>query len=260
MAQVKARVRAARAKRASLHATKIAERVPDFIPPLLSFIAGYVDSCTFLALFGLFVAQATGSFVVAGAQLAGHDHGIIVKILAIPVFLIGATMTTIIGIQLRARGRAALAWCLTLEAVLLAGLLAAGIGGTPFVDPNAGWSLIASFLALSAMGVQSALVRLLMSGVASTNVMTTNTTLIGIDLAEFLLAWHEKRHASNHRLATQRYRTVRRRFSAMLSIALGFLAGAALGALIFSVFGWPSLAVPIVLVVTLVVWAFAQRR
>jgi hypothetical protein len=29
-----------------------------------------VDSCTFLALFGLFIAQLTGSFVAAGAQIA----------------------------------------------------------------------------------------------------------------------------------------------------------------------------------------------
>lgn len=258
MAPVKARVRARRAKGAALHATKIADHVPDAVPPLLSFVAGYVDSCTFLALFGLFVAQATGSFVVAGAQLAGHEHGI-VKILAIPIFLLGATITTMIGIQLRAQGKAALAWCLTLEAVLLAGLLAAGIGA-PFADPDAGWSLVASFLALSAMGVQSALVRLLMRGVASTNVMTTNMTLIGIDFAEFLLAWHAKRRASNQRLAAQRYRTVRRRFSIMLFIALGFLLGAALGALAFNLIGWLSLAAPIVLIVALAGWAFVGKR
>jgi hypothetical protein len=34
--------------------------VPRAVPPLLSFAAGFVDSCTALALFGLFVAQVTG--------------------------------------------------------------------------------------------------------------------------------------------------------------------------------------------------------
>ena len=41
--------------------------MPPTVSLLLSFVAGYVDSCTFLA-FGLFVAQVTGSFVLIGAQ------------------------------------------------------------------------------------------------------------------------------------------------------------------------------------------------
>jgi uncharacterized membrane protein YoaK (UPF0700 family) len=35
-------------------------RLPAIVPPLLSFIAGFIDSFTVLALFGLFVAQVTG--------------------------------------------------------------------------------------------------------------------------------------------------------------------------------------------------------
>ena len=37
--------------------------VPAAIPPLLGFTAGFVDACTALALFGLFVAQVTGSYL-----------------------------------------------------------------------------------------------------------------------------------------------------------------------------------------------------
>ena len=35
-------------------------RVPAIVPPLLSFTAGFIDSFTVPALFGLFVAQVTG--------------------------------------------------------------------------------------------------------------------------------------------------------------------------------------------------------
>jgi hypothetical protein len=38
-------------------------RPPAIIPPLLSFAAGFIDSFTVLALFGLFVAQVTGSYL-----------------------------------------------------------------------------------------------------------------------------------------------------------------------------------------------------
>jgi len=40
-------------------------RPPAIVPPLLSFTAGFIDSFTVLALFGLFVAQVTGSHLVA---------------------------------------------------------------------------------------------------------------------------------------------------------------------------------------------------
>src|SRR5262249_28024447 len=39
-------------------------RLPAIVPPLLSFTAGFIDSFTVLALFGLFVAQVTGTFVL----------------------------------------------------------------------------------------------------------------------------------------------------------------------------------------------------
>ena len=40
-------------------------RPPAIVPPLLSFTAGFIDSFTVLALFGLFVAQVTGSYLAA---------------------------------------------------------------------------------------------------------------------------------------------------------------------------------------------------
>ena len=44
-------------------------RPPAIVPPLLSFTAGFIDSFTVLALFGLFVAQVTGSYL---APLSGQ--------------------------------------------------------------------------------------------------------------------------------------------------------------------------------------------
>jgi uncharacterized membrane protein YoaK (UPF0700 family) len=51
---------------ASLNVQAIA--VPRMVPVSLGFVAGFVDACTFFALFRLFVAQVTGSFVIARVQ------------------------------------------------------------------------------------------------------------------------------------------------------------------------------------------------
>jgi purine-cytosine permease-like protein len=41
---------------------------------VLAAIAGYVDTLSFVALFGLFTAQVTGNFVLIGAGFAGYGQ------------------------------------------------------------------------------------------------------------------------------------------------------------------------------------------
>jgi uncharacterized membrane protein YoaK (UPF0700 family) len=227
--------------------------VPRIVPALLSFAAGYVDACTFLALFGLYVAQVTGSFVVAGAELATHDEGILIKVLAIPVFFASGVFTTILAEVLRQRGRNALAWTLALECALLAAFVALGLT-VPFTrEPNAPWTLLAAMLGLSAMGVQSAFVRLLLPGVASTNVMTTNTTLFAIDTGELLLGWHGRRRGDPQ--AQVQYAAARERLATLIPLGLGFLFGTAAGAFGFIWFGLWCLVLVLAELLVLMVWA-----
>src|SRR6476661_4576664 len=167
--------------------------VPRPIPVVLSFVAGYVDSCTYLALFGVFVAQVTGSFVLAGTQLVRSEPGALAKLLAIPSFFVAGVAVTILVHPLRERPRAALAWSLGIESLLLMGFLVVCLTGMPFRSPDAPGAILALLFAMAAMGAQSALVRLLMRSVASTNVMTTNTTVLAINAAETLLGWIERR-------------------------------------------------------------------
>src|SRR5215467_12333896 len=49
-------------------------RPPAIVPPLLSFIAGFIDSFTVLALFGLFVAQVTGDRQIDDVKRSDINH------------------------------------------------------------------------------------------------------------------------------------------------------------------------------------------
>jgi uncharacterized membrane protein YoaK (UPF0700 family) len=234
-------------------------RNPQIIPVLLSVVAGCVDSCTFLGLFGLFVAQVTGSFVVAGAQFVAHDPGFLIKVLGIPFFLLGGIVTTIVVAVARGRGGVIYGWTLGLEAILLACFLGIGVSASPFHAPNGLAELATAFFGLSAMGVQSAQVRLVLKGVASTNVMTTNTTLIAIEATETALAWWRLRTTRADSEELVRFTAARGRLMKLVSIALGFLAGTVLGAITYQAVGFWSLGLPTAVVLLLALWAtFSQ--
>src|SRR5215470_3453676 len=75
----------------------IATEPPRAVPILLAAVAGFVDACTFLGLFGFFVAQVTGSYVLVGAQPTAGWPGV-VAVLAAPVFFAGGVAATLAAI------------------------------------------------------------------------------------------------------------------------------------------------------------------
>jgi uncharacterized membrane protein YoaK (UPF0700 family) len=229
--------------------------VPRSVPTLLGTVAGYVDSCTFLALFGLFVAQVTGSFVVAGAQLVTRDPEVFVKVLAIPLFFIAGVATTMIATIAGRTGRSPLGFALALECALLVGFLVALYAGFPFGGANAAPALLASLFGIAAMGAQSALVRLLMRGVASTNVMTTNTTQLAIDVADLVIAWRDRRAGVD---AGAGMAAARAKCATLVPIVLGFLGGTLAGALAFMLIGPLCVVVAVAIVLALTIWAMRR--
>src|SRR5580704_5982130 len=228
---------------------------PAAMPMLLSFVAGYVDSYTYLALFGLFAAQVTGSFVIAGAELVTHDYGIAGKLLAIVAFVLAAALTAaLIGLA-REGGRAALPWMLALEALLLAVFAAIVLFG-PAIKSARDWhGIVAGIFAAMAMGAQSVLVRLLMKGIPQTNVMTGNMTQLGIATTELILAWRRFRHSRHGAAAVREFEEVREQLLVVLSVAVGFLAGAASGAVAFALTGVRGALVAVAIVCALALWA-----
>ena len=224
---------------------------------LLSFVAGYVDACTFLALFGMFVAQVTGSFVIVGIELVVHEAGFLMKALAIPVFVVAAAATTLLVFGMGRQRRAAWPWVLGLEAVLLIAFLWIGLANSPFGDPDQPAALMAGFCGLAAMGVQSASVRLLAQRAPSTNVMTTNTTQFAIDATHLLLA-RIRAGTADKLLPHDEIGSVRQRFAETARAMAGFVVGVVLGAPAFRLFGFICMAPIIGIVICLVI--AASRR
>jgi uncharacterized membrane protein YoaK (UPF0700 family) len=99
----------------------IATETPRAVPILLAAVAGFVDACTFLGLFGF--AQVTGSYVIAAAYPVTGSPGVAV-LLAAPVFFAGGIAATLAAITGHAVARRALAAALALETLLSIGFAA----------------------------------------------------------------------------------------------------------------------------------------
>jgi uncharacterized membrane protein YoaK (UPF0700 family) len=222
---------------------------PPAAPILLAAVAGFVDACTFLGLFGFFVAQVTGSYVLVGAHPAAGYPGL-VAVLAGPVFFASGVAATLAAIAGQAVARRPLAAALALETLLLIGF-AATFAAAPSgaADTTA---VAASMFGLAAMGVQSAAVRLLMRGAASTNVMTTTTSQIAIDATQLAWAWLCRKDGAAE---AAHQRDAWRRLRSTLPLPLAFLFGTLIGAVGFARVGYPVLAGPVAVVGALAWWA-----
>ncbi len=233
---------------------------PRWVPALLSFVAGYIDSYTFLALFGLFVANVTGSFITAGAELVTHDTGIAGKLIAILAFLVAAALTAGLITLARDQGRAVLPWMLAFETALLAVFTVMILTGPPVRGAGDWHGIVAGLFAAMAMGTQSVVVRLLMRGTPQTNVMTGNTTQLGIECTELFLAWRRHARDPNDLTHEREFIAVRSRLAIVLAIVTGFLLGAACGAVTFGTAGLPGAPLAVVLVAALTLWAAWRER
>jgi uncharacterized membrane protein YoaK (UPF0700 family) len=230
---------------------------PRWMPGVLATIAGFVDACTFVGLFGLFVAQLTGSYVVAGASMFATGWPEATVLLAVPTFFAGGVAATLLATIAGANGFPPLACALGLETALLAGFAAIMISIAPLPAPPPE-AFAAALLGLAAMGAQSALVRLLLRGVASTNVMTTNTTQIAIEATQAALTFARRRR--DPQIARQ-HAAACRGLARSLPLPLGFSVGVVSGALAFAAMGRWVVALPALATAVLTLWAlWAERR
>ena len=217
------------------------------VPATLSFVAGYVDSYTFLALFGLFVAQVTGSFVIGGAELVTHDTGIAGKLIAIVAFLVAAALTAgLIGWLRHARPRG-----LAVDA-RLRDRAARGVhrrcssSARRSKAPATGTASSPACSAPWRWARRACIVRLLMRGIPQTNVMTGNMTQLGISSTELFLAWRRYARDPGDPTSERQFIAVRSQLAVVLAIAVGFLLGAACGAVAFAKLGLPGAPLAVV--------------
>jgi uncharacterized membrane protein YoaK (UPF0700 family) len=212
----------------------------------LAFLAGYVDTLGFLALFGLFTAHVTGNFILIGAALADPAHSsVLLKLLAFPAFIAGVALARILTVAFEGRQAAALRPALLLEWVLLVGFMGFGLAATPVGSAPGPLALTAGLLGAGAMGVHSGVSKLLLVHLAPTSMMTGNVTQIVIDAVDLIFTpW---RGAPDPGLGA--------RFEKFVWPLAAFAVGCIGAAFAFHRFGFAALVVPCLILLGLMVSA-----
>ena len=153
----------------------------------MGFLAGYVDTLGFTALFGLFTAHVTGNFVLIAVALADPGQTpTLLKLLAFPAFILGVAAARLLVANCERRGKPAVKPSYLLQLVLLIGFMVCGMLAEP-VSRNVGaLAMAAGLLGAAAMGAHSAASKLLLSHLAPTSMMTGNVTQLVIDTVDRL--------------------------------------------------------------------------
>jgi uncharacterized membrane protein YoaK (UPF0700 family) len=198
----------------------------------MGFLAGYVDTLGFSALFGLFTAHVTGNFVLIAVALADPGQTpTLLKLLAFPAFILGVAAARLLVANCERRGKPAVKPTYLLQLVLLLGFMVCGMLAEPVGRSAGALAMAAGLFGAAAMGAHSAASKLLLSHLAPTSMMTGNVTQLVIDTVDRLRGAADA--AAKARCA--------KFFFPVLAFALG--CGAA--AFAYLAVGFVALAVPV---------------
>jgi uncharacterized membrane protein YoaK (UPF0700 family) len=208
----------------------------------LAAVAGYVDTLSFVALFGLFTAHVTGNFVLIGAAAAGFGQGVVMKLMAFPAFIAGVVLSSVIVKATRSGGSSRGAVLLYgVQAVLLLGFCLAGVGVTPVVSSSSVPVVACGMIGAAAMGVQNAHGRLIARPGVPNTVMTGNVTQAVLDALELV----------SSQVSAEAKSAARTRLGKTLHAVACFAAGAIAGALAYRYVLFWALLLPFAVLVWL---------
>jgi uncharacterized membrane protein YoaK (UPF0700 family) len=183
---------------------------------------------------GFFLAHITGNFVTLAPTLVMGTHGVVAKVLVLPEFVLVLVLGRLGVSRMKSRGRPVLRIALAaMMCALLAFFVLAVVYG-PFPDSDAPPALITAFAGLTAMAMQNAVQRVHFASMPPTTLMTGNITQAVIDAGDLIWKFEPVDGPA-----------VRVRLLRTLRGIISFACGCALAALLYYLFGFWCLAVPV---------------
>ncbi len=200
----------------------------------MSFVAAFVDTLGFIALFGVFTAHVTGNIVLIGASLANRHGEFTARVLTLPAFMLAVAATYLMARALRRWRLPAARILLCFEAVLLLATVGVAHAVGQFTDETSLATIVAALVLAVAMGIQNAVMRMTYSSLPPTTAMTGNVTLLVLDLMTVL----------THPRGAEEHGAARARLTQLWPSMTAFFVGTACAALAYAWIEFFSLLIP----------------
>lgn len=200
-----------------------------FVTLVLTIIAGYCDSITFVAADKIFSAHVTGNFIVFAYQMIkGTDSDAWIKLLTFPIFMLSVMAGGWISAKFSNKN-----FLLFYEGIilLLGGVLAYSLG---YIDnAEVTWPMyLVTMIVVFAMGLQNAFGKLFAKETyGPTTMMTGNVTQFALDIRSFCNSGFKN---ADFRVGINK---------GLITLG-GFLTGCILGAWIGQLFGLVGILLP----------------
>ncbi|MXV50610.1 DUF1275 domain-containing protein [Pedobacter sp. HMF7647] len=199
-----------------------------YVTILLSAVAGYCDTVTFIAADAIFSAHVTGNFIVFAYQLIkGADQDAWVKLLTFPVFIFS------VAIGGWTAKKVANGYMLLLEGLILLSASIAVIVFQLYGAFGSGWPMyLVAMMVVVAMGLQNAFGKLFSKETyGPTTMMTGNVTQAALDFGSLVQSGF---------IETTAWISLKKQF---ITIG-GFLIGCVIGAIAGKHLGLEAVIIP----------------
>jgi uncharacterized membrane protein YoaK (UPF0700 family) len=208
----------------------------------LCFVAGWIDVVGFMSVLAVFLGHITSNLTVAGAAFTRGTSGNLVKLVLLPVFILGVALATAINHWARVQRFNPERILLALETICLIGFMffGAGLQRHPIPVRASRWAIIAvAAVAVFAMGVHNAATREARQ-MPTTTAMTANLVQFVMDVTDLCCGAPNRSALKLH---------ARRG-----AIVLGsFFGGAAIGGFAFVHWQFWSVGVPVICLLIIIV-------
>lgn len=220
---------------------------------LLAVTAGFADTFGYIRLHGLLTAHVTGNIAFMAAGIARGNPHVLLKFLALPIFILSVGVAALVIGKLGRGARASLLWGLGFE-ILLLGLVGLATTLLPAkTDPDSVPDFVIGTLLLAAMGAQNAVMRMALPKLPSTTAMTTN-------VSEATVRWVSARLHPDRQISSEERQSLSQGARRIAVTVCSFGLGGVVGGLVALHLGGVGLLIPMAVLTFAIFWILAADK